>query len=36
MTIRLRDERYRGMVRSVVDEYPFDSEDADAVRGMLG
>jgi cytochrome P450 len=36
MTIRLRDERYRGMVRSVLDEYPFDSEDADAVRGMLG
>ncbi|KAL2784224.1 cytochrome P450 [Aspergillus keveii] len=36
MTIRLRDERYRGMVRSVLDEYPFDSEDADVVRGMLG
>ncbi|KAJ0417659.1 cytochrome P450 [Aspergillus carlsbadensis] len=36
MRVKVRDERYREMVRSVLDEYPFDSKDADVVRGMLG
>jgi hypothetical protein len=35
MRLRLRDERYRDMVRSVLDEYPLDSGDAEIVPGTL-
>jgi cytochrome P450 len=36
MSVRLRNERYRDMVCSVLDEHPLNSRDADVVREMLG
>ncbi|KAL3462651.1 cytochrome P450 [Aspergillus heterothallicus] len=35
MRLRLRDERYRDLVYSVLDEYPWETGDADIVRGMI-